>query len=312
MTHCQTGPGDHLFLIDASGFIYRAFHVHSRLTRLSDGHPIGAVHGFCGMLWNLLQGPIVEARATHVAAVFDYSGRTFRSEIFPDYKAHRNGPPDDLRPQFGLIREAVEAFGVARVEAQGYEADDVIATYARQAAELGARVTIVSADKDLMQLLHEDGAEMLCPNNKKTPRAEGEEETPRYVRVGRNEVIEKFGVAPELLCDVLALAGDSTDNIPGVRGIGEKTAAALVSRWGDLEGVLAHAGDVTRPAQRQALIDFADDARMSLKLVTLDQHVPDIPHIDDLMTSPFDQMACLQFLDRMELRQVADRVGALR
>jgi DNA polymerase-1 len=307
----QTGPGDHIFLIDASGLIHRAFHVHPKMVRARDNHPIGAVHGFCGMLWGLLRDEIRPANATHIAAIFDYSGRTFRNDIYPRYKAHRPPVDEALRPQFGLIRDAVSAFNIASVEVQGFEADDVIASYAREAAEVGAKVTIVSVDKDLMQLVSDiDGIGMLRPNTERRsgPPLEGEDETPKYRHVGMAEVIERFGVPPAQVCDVMALMGDPGDGVPGVKGIGIKTATALIQRYGDLDTVLAHAGEIEKPAHRANLIEFADLARKSMQLVTLDQHVPGLLDIDALMTCAFDQTECLEFLNDMELQQVAERV----
>ena len=254
--------GDHLFLVDGSAYIFRAYHALPPLTRKSDGLPIGAVSGFCNMLWKLLQ----EARdtaagvvPTHFAVIFDHSSTTFRNEIYPEYKANRDAPPEDLRPQFGVIRTATEAFNVACVEKKGFEADDLIATYARVASEEGADVTIISSDKDLMQLI--------------TPQV-SMYDTMKDKRFTASEVVEKFGVGPEKMIDLQALAGDSTDNIPGVPGIGPKTAALLLEEYGTLEELLERAGEIKQNKRRENLIEFADLARVSKRLVTLEINTP--------------------------------------
>src|SRR5215813_2570020 len=197
--------GSHIYLIDGSGYIFRAFHALPPLTRKSDGLPTGAVHGFCGMLWKLLQDSRKSSGPTHLAVVFDASEKTFRNEIYKDYKAHRPPAPEELVPQFPLIRAAVKAFNVACIEQLGFEADDLIATYAIQAVRAGGDVTIVSSDKDLMQLVR-SGVSML--------------DTMKNRSIGPDEVRERFGVPPERVIDVQALAGDSIDNVPGVPGIG--------------------------------------------------------------------------------------------
>ena len=207
--------GDHVFLVDGSGYIFRAYHALPPINRKSDGLQLNAVFGFCNMLWKLLRDMKPEEKPTHLAVVFDLSERTFRTEMYPDYKAHRPDPPDDLRPQFPLIRDAVHAFDMPCLEQKGFEADDLIATYARQACEAGATATIVSSDKDLMQLVN-DCVVMF--------------DTMKDKKIGRAEVIEKFGVPPEKVIEVQALIGDSTDNVPGVPGIGVKTAAAAHRR----------------------------------------------------------------------------------
>src|SRR6266581_2806356 len=239
--------GDHVFLVDGSSYIFRAYHALPPLTRKSDGLQLNAVYGFCGMLWKLLRDMKPEERPTHLAVVFDKSERTFRTEFYPAYKAHRPDPPDDLRPQFPLIREAVRAFDIPCLEQGGFEADDLIATYVRQACEADASATIVSSDKDLMQLVT-DKVVMF--------------DTMKDRRIGIPEVIEKFGVPPEKVVEVQALAGDSTDNVPGVPGIGVKTAAQLIAEYGDLETLLARAGEIKQEKRRQSLIDFAEQARV--------------------------------------------------
>jgi DNA polymerase-1 len=252
-------PGDHLYLIDGSGYIFRAYHALPPLTRKSDGLPVGAVQGFCNMLWKLLKETNSGHRPTHLAVIFDHSSKSFRNAIYPDYKAQRPEPPADLRPQFGLIRQATRAFNVASVEQANYEADDLIATYARQAVEAGATCRIVSSDKDLMQLVR-PGVALY--------------DTMKDREIGEAEVIEKFGVKPDKVIDVQALAGDSVDNVPGVPGIGIKTAAQLINDYGDLETLLAKATDIKQQKRRENLIAFADKARISRKLVTLEDHVP--------------------------------------
>ncbi len=252
-------PGDHLYLIDGSGYIFRAYHALPPLTRKSDGLPVGAVQGFCNMLWKLLKETNAGHSPTHLAVIFDHSSKSFRNDIYPQYKAQRPEPPADLRPQFGLIRQATRAFNVACVEQENYEADDLIATYARQAIEAGATCRIVSSDKDLMQLIR-PGVALY--------------DTMKDREVGAPEVLEKFGVTPDKVIDVQSLAGDSVDNVPGVPGIGVKTAAQLLAEYGDLETLLARAPEIKQQKRRENLIEFAEQARISKKLVTLDDHVP--------------------------------------
>src|SRR5712672_2958135 len=251
--------GDHVFLVDGSSYIFRAYHALPPLNRKSDGLQVNAVLGFCNMLWKLLRDMPADNRPTHLAIVFDKSEVTFRNKIYPEYKAHRPPAPDDLIPQFALIREAVRAFDLPCLEQGGFEADDLIATYVREACERGATATIVSSDKDLMQLVT-DCVTMY--------------DTMKDRRIGIAEVIEKFGVPPEKVVEVQALAGDSTDNVPGVPGIGVKTAALLINEFGDLETLLARAGEIKQEKRRQSLIEFAEQARMSRRLVVLDDRVP--------------------------------------
>jgi DNA polymerase-1 len=252
-------PGDHLYLIDGSGYIFRAYHALPPLTRKSDGLPVGAVQGFCNMLWKLLKETKAGEKPTHLAVIFDHSSKSFRNAIYPQYKAQRPEPPADLRPQFGLIRQATRAFNVASVEQENYEADDLIATYARQAVEAGATCRIVSSDKDLMQLIR-PGVALY--------------DTMKDREVGAPEVLEKFGVTPDKVIDIQSLAGDSVDNVPGVPGIGVKTAAQLITEYGDLETLLARAAEIKQQKRRENLIAFAEQARISKRLVTLDEHVP--------------------------------------
>jgi len=286
--------GDHLFLVDGSSYIFRAYHALPPINRKSDGLQLNAVFGFCNMLWKLLRDMKPEDKPTHLAVVFDLSERTFRTEMYPDYKAHRPDPPDDLRPQFPLIREAVKAFDLPCLEQRGFEADDLIATYVREACEAGATVTIVASDKDLMQLVR-DGVIMF--------------DTMKDRKIGRAEVIEKFGVPPEKVIEVQALIGDSTDNVPGVPGIGVKTAAQLIGEYGDLETLLKRAGEIKQEKRRQTLIDNAENARLSKKLVTLDDHVKlDVP-VGALAVHEPDHKRLIAFLKAMEFNALTRRVG---
>jgi DNA polymerase-1 len=286
--------GDHVFLVDGSSYIFRAYHALPPINRKSDGLQLNAVFGFCNMLWKLLRDMKPEDKPTHLAVVFDLSERTFRTEMYPDYKAHRPDPPDDLRPQFPLIREAVAAFDLPCLEQQGYEADDLIATYVREACEVGATATIVSSDKDLMQLVN-DCVIMF--------------DTMKDRKIGRAEVIEKFGVPPEKVVEVQALIGDSTDNVPGVPGIGVKTAAQLIGEYGDLETLLKRASEIKQDKRRQALIDNAEKARLSKKLVTLDDRVKlDVP-MGDLAVHEPDHKRLIAFLKAMEFSSLMRRVA---
>src|ERR1700730_481261 len=286
--------GDHLFLVDGSGYIFRAYHALPPINRKSDGLQLNAVFGFCNMLWKLLRDMKAEDKPTHLAVVFDLSEKTFRTEMYPDYKAHRPDPPDDLKPQFGLIREAVHAFDLPCLEQGGFEADDLIATYVRQANEAGATSTIVSSDKDLMQLVNERVVMYDTMKDKK---------------IGHAEVIEKFGVPPDKVIEVQALIGDSTDNVPGVPSIGEKTAALLINEYGDLETRLKRAGEIKQDKRRQAIIDNADKARLSKKFVTLATNVKlDVP-IGDLAVHEPDHKRLIAFLKAMEFSSLTRRVA---
>jgi DNA polymerase-1 len=286
--------GDHVFLVDGSSYIFRAYHALPPLSRKSDGLQVNAVLGFCNMLWKLMRDMKPEEQPTHLAVVFDKSEKTFRTEMYPDYKAHRPDPPDDLRPQFPLIREAVRAFDIPCLEQAGFEADDLIATYVRQACDAGAIATIVASDKDLMQLVT-DCVVMY--------------DTMKDRRIGIPEVIEKFGVPPEKVIEVQALIGDSTDNVPGVPGIGVKTAAQLIGEYGDLETLLARAGEIKQEKRRQSLIDNAEKARLSKKLVTLDDKVKlDVPLADLVVHEP-DYKHLIAFLKAMEFNTLMRRVA---
>ena len=285
--------GDHVFLVDGSGYIFRAYHALPPINRKSDGLQLNAVFGFCNMLWKLLRD-MKEDKPTHLAVVFDKSEKTFRTQMYPDYKAHRPDPPDDLRPQFKFIREAVNAFDIPCLEQDGFEADDLIATYVREACAAGATATIVSSDKDLMQLVN-DRVVMF--------------DTMKDKKIGRAEVIEKFGVPPEKVIEVQALIGDSTDNVPGVPGIGVKTAAQLIGEYGDLETLLARAPEIKQDKRRQSLIDNAEKARLSKKLVTLDDRVKlDVP-IGDLAVHEPDHKRLIAFLKAMEFNALMRRVA---
>ena len=289
------GKGSHLHLIDGSGFIFRAYHALPPLTRKSDGLPIGAVAGFSNMVWKMLQETKGSDAPTHVAVVFDKSEVTFRNELYPDYKQNRPPAPDDLVPQFRLIRDATRAFNLPCIEMAGFEADDIIATYATQAAAAGGRVTIISADKDLMQLVA-PGIVMF--------------DTLKNKPIGRDEVMEKFGVGPERVIDVQALAGDSIDNVPGAPGIGIKTAAQLIAEYGDLDTLLARAGEIRQPKRREVLVGHADRIRLSRDLVTLRRDVPLEEGLDALEVRDPEADTLLPWLAEMEFRGLASRVSA--
>lgn len=283
---------EHVYLIDGSSFIFRAYFANMRnpMTR-KDGTPVGALYGFCSMLMKLLS----DTDADHVAVVFDTARKTFRNDIYPEYKAHRPPPPDDLIPQFDLVRDAVEAFNVARVEMAGYEADDLIATYAKQASKMGAQVTIVSIDKDLMQLV-DDNISML--------------DTMKNKVITHDEVVEKFGVGPEKVIDVQALSGDKSDNVPGVEGIGPKTAAQLINEYGDLETLLDRASEIKQNKRRERLIEQAEQARISKELVTLCQDVPvDVP-LESFANQQFDAEKLIAFFEEQSFKSLIPRIAA--
>jgi DNA polymerase I len=290
------GSGDHLYLVDGSGFIFRAYHALPPLSRKSDGLPTGAVSGFCNMLWKLLEDTKAGDKPSHLAVIFDAGRMSFRNEFYSEYKAHRPDPPDDLIPQFPLTREATRAFGVCAVEKAGYEADDLIATYARLAHEAGAKVTIVSSDKDLMQLVRDGSVEML--------------DTVKNKRIGTAEVIERFGVPPAKVVDVQALAGDSVDNVPGIPGIGVKTAAKLIGEYGDLETLLQRANEVKQNKCRESLIEHAESARISLRLVTLDSAVPIDVEMPEFAVREPEAGTLVPFLKAMEFSTLLKRAAA--
>ena len=291
----QDGPAVRLYLVDGSGFIFRAYHALPPLTRKSDGLPVGAVQGFCNMLWKLLVDMKAAPDApTHLAVIFDHSAKTFRNDLYAAYKAHRPPAPPDLVPQFPLVREATRAFGVPCLELPGYEADDLIAAYACHVRDLGGEVVIVSSDKDLMQLVG-DRVSML--------------DTMKNIRIGAAEVFEKFGVTPDKVVDVQALCGDAVDNVPGAPGIGVKTASALINEYGDLDSLLARAGEVKQDKRRQTLIDFADQIRLSRELVRLDCDTPLPAALETLGVEPPEPQVLADFLEAMEFRTLARRVA---
>lgn len=290
----KSGKGDHIFLVDGSSYIFRAYHALPPLNRKSDGLQVNAVLGFCNMLWKLMRDMPPDNRPTHLAIIFDKSEKTFRNDFYPDYKAHRPPAPDDLIPQFALIREAVLAFDLPCIEQLGFEADDLIATYVREASARGATATIVSSDKDLMQLVTKSVSMF---------------DTMKDKRIGIPEVIEKFGVPPEKVVEVQALAGDSVDNVPGVPGIGIKTAAQLIVEYGDLETLLKRAGEIKQPKRREALLENAEKARISRRLVQLDDKVKlDVP-LDDLAVHEPDPKKLIAFLKAMEFSTLTKRVA---
>ncbi|WP_043622670.1 DNA polymerase I [Ensifer sp. ZNC0028] len=290
--------GDHLFLVDGSGFIFRAFHAIPPLNRKSDGLPVNAVSGFCNMLWKLLtdaRDTSVGVTPTHFAVIFDYSSKTFRNALYDQYKANRTAPPEDLIPQFGLIRHATRAFNLPCIEKEGYEADDLIATYARLAEAAGADVTIVSSDKDLMQLVTSNVSMYDSMKDK---------------QISIPEVIEKWGVPPEKMIDLQAMTGDSTDNVPGIPGIGPKTAAQLLEEYGDLETLLARAGEIKQVKRRENIIANADLARLSRQLVELKTDTPlDVP-LEELSLEPQNGPKLIAFLKAMEFTTLTRRVAA--
>ena len=293
------GKGCHLHLIDGSAFIFRAYHALPPLTRKSDGLPIGAVAGFCNMLHRYVEGNTGPDAPTHVAVIFDKGSHTFRNDMYDLYKANREAMPEDLRPQMPLTRRATEAFNIACKELEGYEADDMIATLSVQAREAGGRVTIISSDKDLMQLVG-GGVEML--------------DAMKNRRIDRDGVHEKFGVYPERVVDVQALAGDSVDNVPGAPGIGIKTAALLINEYGTLEELLNRAGEIKQPKRRETLIEHRAQIELSKRLVQLDCETPLDFGLDDLEVKDPDPDTLLSFLAEMEFRtlskRIADQLGA--
>lgn len=288
------GKGHHLHLIDGSAYIFRAYHALPPLTRQSDGLPVGAVAGFSSILWGEITRDKGAGAATHIAVIFDHSSKTFRNRLYAPYKANRPEPPEDLRPQFPLTREATRAFNVACIEVPDYEADDIIATLARQAVEAGGSCTIVSSDKDLMQLVR-PGVDMHDPMKNRP--------------IGPDEVMEKFGVTPDKVVDVQALAGDSTDNVPGAPGIGLKTAALLINEFGSLEDLLSRASEIKQPKRREALEQNADLIRISKQLVSLDANAPVPVTLDALEVTTPDPEKLMAFLTEMEFRSLARRVS---
>jgi len=288
------GKGHHLHLIDGSAFIFRAYHALPPLTRRSDGLPIGAVAGFCNMLFKQVEEAKGDNAPTHVAVIFDHSGKTFRNEIYDQYKANRPPAPEDLVPQFPLTRDATRAFNIACIEVPGFEADDIIATLACRGRDAGGRVTIISSDKDMMQLVG-GGVEMLDVMKNK--------------RIDRDGVLEKFGVGPERVVDVQALAGDSVDNVPGAPGIGIKTAALLINEYGDLDSLLERAGEIKQPKRRESLQNNVDLIRVSRRLVQLDCDMELDFGFDALEMQEPEPDTLLAFLALMEFRTMSKRIA---
>ncbi len=287
------GKGHRLHLIDGSGFIFRAYHALPPLTR-SDGTPVGAVAGFCNMIYRMMENNNGSDAPTHLAVIFDHKSKTFRSQIYPKYKANRPPAPDDLIPQFELIKKATVAFNLPSIEVEGYEADDIIASYAIKAQKLGASVTIVSSDKDLMQLVGE-GISMY--------------DTMKNKFINQAEVFEKFGVVPEKVIDIQSLAGDSVDNIPGAPGIGIKTAAQLINEFGDLDSLLQRANEIKQPKRRQSLIENSDQIIISRELVTLKTNAPLPLALSKLEKKQLNPETITKFTSSMEFRTLTKRIA---
>ena len=290
----QEGLAVRLWLIDASAYIFRAYHALPPLTRKSDGLPVGAVQGYCNMLWKLLKDMRGADGPTHLAAIFDHSEKTFRNALYDQYKANRSAPPEDLVPQFPLVREATRAFGVHCVELPGFEADDLIATYACRVRDAGGECVIVSSDKDLMQLI---GPSVVMWDPMKDRR------------LAEEAVMEKFGVTPDKMIDLQALIGDSVDNVPGAPGIGPKTAAQLLDEYGDLDTLLERAHEIKQPKRRETLITFRDQILLSRQLVRLACDAPAPEPVDDFIVRDPDPETLSAFLEQMEFRSLARRIG---
>jgi DNA polymerase-1 len=290
----STQARPHLYLVDGSSYIFRAYHRLPPLTN-RHGQPAGAVYGYTTMLWKLADGLSRAEGPTHMAVILDASEQTHRNRMYEQYKAHRPPPPEDLVPQFPLIRVATRAFSIPCIEEDGLEADDIIACYVTAAKNAGWRVTIVSSDKDLMQLIDEDaGIDMLDTMNDR--------------RIGRAEVLEKFGVPPEKVGDVLALMGDSVDNVPGVPGIGPKTASQLIQTYGDLETVLASTDEISKPKLKQSLIEHAGDARLSRELVRLVCDSPLPEPLDALQMKGIPPEPLKEFLEDQGFKSLLNRM----
>jgi DNA polymerase-1 len=285
----------HVFLIDGSGFIFRAYFARAKDPKVERFQTKSGVQTEVVMIFsNMLDKYLRETDADHIAVIFDASGRSFRNEMYSEYKANRREMPDDLAPQLEHVRRAAEAFGVCHIEMDNFEADDLIATYARHAVEAGAKVTILSSDKDMMQLVADDRVMMRDPMTDRP--------------IGEAEVREKFGVGPDKVIEVQALCGDSTDNVPGVPGIGVKTAAELINAYGDLETLLARANEIKQPKRREALIENEAKARLSKELVKLDDDVPLPCPLSALRVQAYDPDKLFPFLDEMELRALKSRI----
>ncbi|WP_208435639.1 DNA polymerase I [Bartonella phoceensis] len=288
---------DHLFLVDGSGYIFRAYYALPPLKRKRDGLPVGAVAGFCNMLWKLLcdaRNTATGVVPTHFAVIFDYSSDTFRKQIYPQYKANRATPPEDLIPQFALIRQATKAFNLPCIEKEGFEADDLIATYAQLATNFGAKTTIISSDKDLMQLV-----------NTHVSLYDGMKD--KYI--GISEVVEKWGVAPEKMVDLQALIGDTTDNVPGIPGIGPKIAAQLLEQFGSLDLLLQHVTEIKQTKRRENIQAYSEQVKISRELVRLKTDVPIDNDFDDFILEPQDGPRLIAFLKAMEFSTLTRRVA---
>ena len=287
---------DHFYLIDGSGYIFRAYYALPPLSRKSDGMPTGAVNGFCNMLFKLLEDSKSKEnlqKPTHFAVIFDSARKNFRNEIYKDYKANRSDAPDDLIPQFDFIRKSVLAFNLPSVELINYEADDLIATYTEQILKIGAKVTIVSSDKDLMQLFNKN-VRIYDPMKNKF--------------LGEEDVIKKFGVKSDKVIDVQSLAGDTSDNVPGVPGIGVKTAAELINKYGNLEKLLSKAHEIKQNKRRETILENKDKALISKKLVTLKKDVPIKMKLDDFVIKNIDKDKLYEFLREMEFNRLLSSV----
>ena len=284
---------NHLFLVDGSGYIFRAYYALPSLYRKRDGLPTGAVNGFCNMLYKLIEDTNAKIKPSHIAVIFDSARETFRNEIYDEYKANRGEPPEDLIPQFKIIKESVKAFGIQSIELKGFEADDIIATYATQASKKNWKVSIVSSDKDLMQVVSKN-INLLDTMKNKT--------------IGPDEVYEKFGVTPDKVIDVQALAGDSSDNIPGAPGIGIKTAADLINQFGDLEKLLKNFGEIKQVKRKASIQDNINQIKISKELVTLRNDVKDIPKLEELEKKEISISKLVPFLVDLELNKLSERI----
>jgi len=286
---------DHFYLIDGSGYIFRAYYALPPLSRKSDGLPTGAVSGFCSMLFKLLEEVRSDEsnnKPTHFAVIFDSARKNFRNDIYNEYKANRTEAPEDLVPQFEYIRKSVKAFNLPSIELPNYEADDLIATYAKQITNAGAKVTVISSDKDLMQLVS-DNIRLYDPMKSKV--------------LGEKEVIEKFGVKPNQVVDVQSLAGDSSDNIPGVPGIGIKTASELINKYKTLDILLKKAEEIPQNKRRETLLANKDKALLSRKLVTLKDDVPVKDDLNSFILKDVQKEKLYDFLREMEFNKLLSR-----
>lgn len=294
MTFRPMRSGDHLLLVDGSGLLWRGYHAHAKITRRSDGHPVGAIAGFVERLWSLLEEPAL-ARATHAAVVFDAGRRNWRHDIMDAYKSNRPAAPDDIRCQFAPVRAACSALPIRMVELAGYEADDLIATYARRAVGVGAGVTVVTSDKDLMQIVSDaDDVRLFDPIKRSIIRDE--------------QVFERFGVPPAHVLDVLAISGDTVDNIPGIPGIGDKGATELVREFGSVEDILSAAAHGASHKRVRRVADHAALALMSRRLAALDAGAPIIVSLAHLERMPAAPESMAAFLREWDLAGLAARI----